>query len=255
MNVPRRHRPKQGFKRRGSATFRKFRPQRDGAARSGVLSGIRMKATFRALLVLLVLCAFVAGLAGYSVMRRGISARTEPSGVETIVARGMRTLATPRAVRERPNPVAKSPEVMDSALQHYADHCAVCHANDGSGDTAIGRGLYPKAPDRRAIATQSLTDGELFSIIENGIRLTGMPAWGTGTPEGERDSWALVHFIRRLPSLTPEEIERMEALNPKSPAEFKEEEEMRRFLEGEPTASTSPAGSPPAASPHQKHRD
>jgi mono/diheme cytochrome c family protein len=149
-----------------------------------------------------------------------------------MVARGMRQLATPRAVRERPNPVLNTPEVMDSALRHYADHCAVCHANDGSGDSAIGRGLYPKAPDMRAIATQSLTDGELFSIIENGIRLTGMPAWGTGMPEGERDSWALVHFIRRLPKLTPEEIERMEALNPKSPAEFKEEEEMRRFLEG-----------------------
>jgi mono/diheme cytochrome c family protein len=255
MNVHRRHRPKHGFGRRGSATFRKFRPQRDGAARSGVLSGIRMKATARALLVLLVFGALVAGLAGYSVIRRGISTRAEPSGVEAIVARGMRRLATPRAGRERPNPVPKTPEVMDSALQHYADHCATCHANDGSGDTAIGRGLYPKAPDMRAVATQSLTDGELFSIIENGIRLTGMPAWGTGTPEGERDSWGLVHFIRLLPKLTSEEIERMEALNPKSPAEFKEEEEMRRFLEGEPTAGTSPAVSPPAASPHRKHRD
>ena len=73
----------------------------------------------------------------------------------------------------------------------------------------------------RATNTQSLTDGELFSIIEHGIRLTGMPAWGNGTPEGERDSWGLVHFVRRLPKLTPEEIERMESLNPKTPAQFK----------------------------------
>ena len=56
----------------------------------------------------------------------------------------------------------------------------------------------------RAANTQSLTDGELFSIIEHGIRLTGMPGWGTGTPESERDSWSLVHFIRRLPKVTPE---------------------------------------------------
>ena len=76
--------------------------------------------------------------------------------------------------------------------------------NDGSGDTSIGRSLYPPAPDMRAARTQALSDGELFAIIENGIRLTGMPAWGTGTPEGERDSWALVHFIRRMPSLTPD---------------------------------------------------
>jgi hypothetical protein len=60
-----------------------------------------------------------------------------------------------------------------------------------------------------------------------------MPAWGTGTPEGEHASWALVHFIRRLPRLTPAEIVRMEALNPKSEAEFREAEEARRFLAGQ----------------------
>jgi hypothetical protein len=97
----------------------------------------------------------------------------------------------------------------------------------------MGRGLYPKAPDMRGAQTQSLTDGEIFSIIEHGIRLSGMPAWGNGTPEGERESWSLVHFIRRLPKLTPEDIERMEVLNPKTPAAFKEQEEIRRFLQGE----------------------
>jgi hypothetical protein len=85
----------------------------------------------------------------------------------------------------------------------------------------------------RAAATQELSDGELFSIIENGIRLTGMPAWGTGNAEGERASWALVHFIRRLPELTDEEISRMESLNPKSANEWREEEDARRFLAGE----------------------
>ena len=102
----------------------------------------------------------------------------------------------------------------------------------------------------RAAATQSLSDGELFSIIENGIRLTGMPAWGTGTPEGERESWALVHFIRHLPSLTPEEIARMEALNPKTPDQLREEEETRRFLAGE-TPESAPAKTPV----HKGHHD
>jgi hypothetical protein len=90
--------------------------------------------------------------------------------------------------------------------------------------------------------TQSLSDGELFSIIEHGIRLTGMPGWGNGTLEGERESWGLVHFVRRLPKLTDEEIERMEALNPKSPAQLKEDEDARRFLEGarEKPAEASP---------------
>ena len=56
---------------------------------------------------------------------------------------------------------------------HFADHCATCHANDGSGNTEMGRGLYPKAPDMRLPATQNLSDAELFYIIENGVRLTG----------------------------------------------------------------------------------
>jgi mono/diheme cytochrome c family protein len=139
------------------------------------------------------------------------------------------------------NPVQASPAVMDEALAHFADHCAGCHANDGSGHTDLGRGFYPPAPDMRAAATQELTDGELFSIIEHGIRLTGMPAWGTGTPEGEHQSWALVHFIRRLPSLTPNDIAKMEELNPKSPDQFREEEEIRRFLAGEETGAAPPA--------------
>jgi mono/diheme cytochrome c family protein len=188
--------------------------------------------TFRALVILVLLAALAGAGAMYSIAARGLSTRAEPSAVETFLARTARRLATPAAVRSRSNPVEATDEVLTEALEHFADHCASCHANDGGGDTEIGRSLYPRSPDMRAEATQSLTDGELFSIIENGIRLTGMPAWGTGTPEGERQSWALVHFIRKLPRLTPDEINRMEELNPRSPDQIREEEETRRFLEG-----------------------
>ena len=211
-------------------------------------NGGGLKAMVRALLVLIVIASAVGGLVIYSVVSRGLSAHDQPSRVEEMLARAMRRWATPDAVRTRSNPVQPTDDVLGQALEHYADHCATCHANDGSGDTAIGRGLYPKAPDMRAANTQALSDGELFWIIEHGIRLTGMPGWGTGTPEGERDSWGLVHFIRRLPKLTPEDLERMEALNPKTPAQFKEEEEARRFLQGEPTG-------PIAEAPKKRHQD
>ena len=120
----------------------------------------------------------------------------------------------------------------------------------GSGDTAIGRNFYPPAPDMQGATTQDLTDGELFSIIENGIRLTGMPAWGTGTDEGVHGSWGLVHFVRRLPELAAEEIARMEELNPKSAAQFREEEEIRRFLAGEDVPFADPASEAPGRSHH-----
>lgn len=118
-------------------------------------------------------------------------------------------------------------------MAHFADHCAVCHGNDGTGDTEMGRGLYPNAPDMRLAATQDLTDGELFYIIEHGVRFTGMPAWATGTPEGTEASWHLVRFVRHLPRLTPAELEKMKALNPRSPDEIREEIEEQEFLRGE----------------------
>jgi mono/diheme cytochrome c family protein len=177
--------------------------------------------------------AVVAGLSavGY-VVASGLSALEQPGTVERLVARGVRRLVVSRRARGLTNPVAGSAKTLIEARAHYADHCASCHANDGSGNTAMGQGLYPKAPDMRQAATQNLTDGELFWIIENGIRFTGMPGWATGTREGQEESWALVHFMRRLPTLSAEEIAEMEDMNPRSPQEIRQELEQERFLEG-----------------------
>jgi mono/diheme cytochrome c family protein len=181
--------------------------------------------------------ALAAGL-GVLVLHGGISARAEPSAVEARVARALRDWAIPSEAREATNPIPPSPDALAAGLAHFADHCASCHANDGSGDTALGRNLYPRAPDMRRHATQGLTDGELFYIIENGVRLTGMPAWGgAGTAEG---SWHLVHFIRHLPKLTDEEKSRMEALNPRSPAEWRALEDEEAFLRGEAPRAREP---------------
>lgn len=165
----------------------------------------------------------------------GLSAREEPAHIEGWIARRARDAALPAGVRDRPNPVPKTPEALTEARAHWADHCASCHGNDGSGDTATGMHMYPPAPDMRKSATQGLSDGELFYIIQNGIRLTGMPAWGNGSDRDVEDSWKLVHFIRHLPDLTIEERRQMEKLNPKGPDEWKEEEEEEKFLKGEGT--------------------
>lgn len=166
------------------------------------------------------------------VVQHGFSARDQPGMIEAAIARRVRRLAIPRDARDAKNPIAATPQVLAEARAHFADHCAICHANDGSGNTEIGRNLYPKAPDMRQPATQSLSDGELFYFIHNGIRLTGMPAWGSGSPEDDQASWKLVHLIRRLPRLTAAELEEMEMMNPKSRRELQEEEEIRKFLEG-----------------------
>jgi mono/diheme cytochrome c family protein len=185
----------------------------------------------------LILTAFVLiGAAGVlliaSVLRGGVSARREPSAAEAFVARRLRHWAIPSGDRGRPNPVPQTPQAIAEGRAHFADHCAICHANDGSGDTEMGRGLYPKAPDMRRAETQSLSDGELFYIIKNGVRFTGMPAWGSDDPASDEASWKLVRFIRHIPDVTAAELQEMRALNPKSPHEAAEEREEREFLEG-----------------------
>lgn len=191
-----------------------------------------VRPVIKAFLLLVGIGVFVGAVVFLYIGSQGISAKAEPGQLETFIARTMRRLAVPSGDRDLKNPVPLTSEVVASGMAHFADHCAACHANDGSGETTIGVGMYPKPPDMRLPQTQSLTDGELFYIIENGIRLTGMPAWGNGTREGAVGSWHLVHFIRKLPTLTPEDIAQMQAMNPRSPAEILEEEEMRQFLEG-----------------------
>lgn len=183
--------------------------------------------TFLKLMILLVVLAVLGGIY-YAVraMRHGLSARQAPPAAEVYVARMVRHYAIPSAAREAQNPWANrfTPEVAAYTRHHFADHCASCHANDGSGQSEMGQGLYPRAPDMRLAATQDLSDGELYYIIENGVPLTGMPAWGHADATGpDDDSWQLVTFIRHLPKLTPAELKDMEHYNPTGP--FDEEEE------------------------------
>jgi mono/diheme cytochrome c family protein len=177
-----------------------------------------MRPVLKAFALLLLLVAAVGGIGVWYFLSSGVSAKEGPGRIEVFVANRARNMAIARRARSLTNPVEYSGEVIADGRAHFADHCAVCHANDGSGDTPMGRGMWPKPPDMRLARTQDLTDGELFWIIENGIRFTGMPAWSTGTKDGEEASWRLVHFIRRLPRLLPEELAEMEALNPRSPS-------------------------------------
>lgn len=181
----------------------------------------------------------VLALGGFITLQsaQGFSAREKPGAFERWAAGWARGAAMPSDAKVRQNPVANNAEVIEEARAHWADHCASCHANDGSGDTEMGKNMYPPPPDMRLAHTQQMTDGELFYVIRNGVRLTGMPGWGA-TEGDDIDSWKLVHFIRHLPKLSPDEVQSMKKLNPKSPDEFREEEEEERFLRGEDVSET-----------------
>jgi mono/diheme cytochrome c family protein len=184
------------------------------------------------LLGIVIAIALIAAAAA-SVMHGGLSSRAKPTAMEIMMAREVRHMAIPKSARKQQNPIAETPENLRDARLHFADHCAICHANDGSCDTPLGRNLYPKPPDLRREQTQKLADGEIFWIIENGVRFTGMPAFG-GAHGSEEYSWKLVRFIRHLPQLSAEERLEMERYNPKGPGDREEEQEENKFLGGKP---------------------
>jgi mono/diheme cytochrome c family protein len=186
-------------------------------------------------MVLLVVIALFAagGIYATLLVRRGFSARESPSWIEAFAAGIAKSLAVPATYRMK-DPYAPTAENIHEGEEHFADHCATCHANDGGGDTLFGKGLYPKPPDMRTAETQNKGDGELYYTIENGVRLSGMPAFGTGSGTGTDDAetWKLVLFSRHLPQITPEELEDMKKLNPKTEADRAEEQREDEFLNG-----------------------
>ncbi|SRR5579885_215154 len=185
-----------------------------------------------------------AGGFGWRLIQRGFSARETPTRMEVFVATKARALAVPASYRKLKNPVPNSPQSIRAGMEHFADHCFLCHANNGNGETTFGKNMYPKPPDMRLPETQSKTDGELFYTIYNGIRLSGMPAFGEKDQSDAESTWHLVWFIRHLPSLTEEEEKQMEKLNPKGSMEEGEEQQEEQFLKG---------GKPPMSMEKMKH--
>jgi len=166
-------------------------------------------------LILLVLAAAAAAY-GLILVRRGFSALATPSAIEEFAATTARKMAVPSSYRQLRNPIMSSTENIRRGMEHFSDHCATCHANDGGGHTLFGKGLYPKPPDLRAAGTQNKSDGELYYTIQNGVRLSAMPAFSEVHTAAQ--TWRLVLFIRHLPQITPEELNEMKALNPKMQA-------------------------------------
>ncbi len=156
--------------------------------------------------LVLVAIAALAAVYGASVIRRGFSATDQPSAIERVMARTVRDLGIPRTARNEKNPWIATPALLQEARENFTNHCAGCHGKDGDGRSGIGQNLYPKAPDLRGTETQKLTDGEIHYIIQNGVRLTGMPA--LGNPHGGQDSngaWKLVLFVRSIGLATPQD--------------------------------------------------
>jgi len=147
---------------------------------------------FWAIVILAVVLIVVAA------MSFNLSALPQPGRFETWVANLSKELLIDRATREGipPRPINIKASIAAGG-EHYGLDCSVCHSDDGHGRTPAGQWMYPRASDLTSKQVQSYSDQELFWIIRNGIRYTGMPAFGeVETPD---HIWDLVNYVRTLP--------------------------------------------------------
>jgi mono/diheme cytochrome c family protein len=128
-----------------------------------------------------------------------LSALQEPGPVETRAANAAKQffirLASHEGIPRRPLDTKASIEAGGTL---YGLDCGACHGVDGRAQTPSGQWMYPRAADLTSKRVQSYSDQELFWIINNGIRFTGMP--GFGKVETPDDIWSLVNYMRTLPT-------------------------------------------------------
>jgi len=146
-------------------------------------------------------CKLTLGVIGamLSVLLQGCTADKHPSQGESTLANAAKDVAIPLEAGKKKNPLPETDEVVSQGREVFLGSCAQCHAADGRADTTLGRSMAPPAMDLTSSHVQHWNDAELFWIIQNGVRLTGMPAWQSSI--SENDTWKLARFIHSLPSL------------------------------------------------------
>ena len=153
-----------------------------------------MKRWTLVVLIALVL-AVVAVIVGLTQIR--LDALQEPGHLETFLATEVKHLLVHRSSREGIPPAPTNlQQSIDEGDKLYATDCSMCHGPDGHTPTDSGRWMYPRASDLTSPAVQHYSNGELFWIVKNGIRLSGMPAFGR--VESDEHIWNLVHYLRTM---------------------------------------------------------
>jgi len=152
-------------------------------------------------ITVMVTILFIGGL----LTRDGLSAIGRPlTPAEDRVLYDVRKGVVALAATERRNPLAGRRDVWREVAGAYQEHCAICHGPAGRGRSTLGAQFYPPPPDLTRPRTQELSDAELYHIIANGIRFTGMPGWSA--THGTDELWRYVSFVRALPRLSEREL-------------------------------------------------
>ena len=158
-----------------------------------------------------------------------------------------------RAIRKRApvrtNPSSK-PEDIRAGLAHYKENCLDCHGAPGVEESEFGGGLNPPAPDLTLPSVQRMRDGELFWVVSNGIRMTGMPAFSP--THKEEEIWKIVAFVRHLPEITKEEQQLLKTGHEEEEHHHGAGEARQPEAEKKPKGEEKPGHThPPGTKPHK----
>jgi mono/diheme cytochrome c family protein len=164
----------------------------------------RMK-TLRALLLFAAVLAALALGFIYSGLF-DVAASSPDNGAVRWVVKTVRERSVARRLKDVQVPPLSDPALIRSGFLHYRENCATCHGAPGIEASEIGQGLSPYPPEL-ATASQDANPRELFWIVKNGIKMTGMPAFGVTHTDPE--IWSIVAFLLKMPKMTPEEYQAM----------------------------------------------
>lgn len=174
-----------------------------GRARScaGIIAGV-------------IIVLVVAGILAILFIRSGIYnvAATYPDSApaEWVLSNTMDN-SVKRHARDIKVPALDDPAMINRGFRHYEEDCVICHGAPGTRIGEVGRGLNPKPPELTEVAGD-WKPSELFWITKNGVRMTGMPAWGV--IDSDKELWDTVAFVRELPSMSPAQYKAMSRKTP-----------------------------------------
>ncbi len=152
---------------------------------------------------ILATAAVVGSVTVLAITQFNPSARQKPGRLETAVMQRVKFWAIQRRASAPTAQLERTPENLRSGRSHFEEHCAVCHGLDGRGQSLIGRGLNPPAPDLASPSVQAWRDADLFWIIQNGIRFTGMP--GFEDTHSDTETLQLVLYVREFARMSDQD--------------------------------------------------
>ncbi len=150
-------------------------------------------------IIVTILVIMIAGLIIIYSGWYNVSAANRPAGFERWLFGTTMDNSVEKHSENLIAPNLESPEKIMEGFAHYNEMCVECHSAPGKSESDLAKGLNPKAPDLSKSA-QDMSAEQLFWVTKNGIKMTGMPAWGK--THSDDKIWSIIAFIEKLPGMT-----------------------------------------------------